>query len=560
MNIQHPHSDVPSGPACAAFEALLTQSLLEPEAAGELRAHARTCAHCRARLIAYDRLDNALRRHVAQFARSPLRTEDIVQSLETPDGSPPAAPQDIARLTVLPSPTTAPAPPRRPGGRPRRVFSWVAAIAAVLALVVAAAALFSSRHPGGPAAPNKGQPAATQVPALPASVYGTAGTLGSDTNGVIFALNAADGTPRWQFPTPQGQSYKLLVVQGVLYAGETDGSVYALDARTGKLLWHIKLPGSPAPEQIGDGMVYVNTLEPNGVNQPGRVALYTLDTRTGGQIWHFDNGGISALVDGVAYVSSNTSTTQSTGTIYALDARDGTERWHFQGQGAVGVWEVAGGQVYIFGEHVVGGALLPSNILYAVDASTGALRWSFPRQPSGDMQPLGIENGLFYLLSNTGSPAPEGPFTTLYALNISGGSVRWQTAVNGGAVLGNNILYAGNDAEDVVAYRASDGSPLWHTGQIPGVSSDIPVIEGLEAQGTAYLYGREGGIYALDASSGTLLWSGGPGQIGGLASGLLITFTYGADTAGAIYGLNPSTGAVRWTYTPTQELARITIQ
>lgn len=551
-----PPDSLPS-PACAAFEALLTRSLLEPEAAGELRAHAMTCAHCRARLMVYDRLDNALRRHVAQFARSPLHAEDIVQSLETPDGATPAAPQDIPHLSTLPSPTAAPAPPRRPGGRPRSIFSWVAAIAAVLALVVVAAALFSSRHPAGPATPNKGQPAATQVPAIPVSVYGTAGTFGSDTNGVIFALNAADGTLRWQYPTPQGMSFKLLVAQGVLYAGETDGSVSALDARTSTRLWSIKLPGSPAAEQVADGILFVNTLESNGVNQPGRVALYALDATNGGQLWHYDNGGIGALVDGVAYVSSSTSTTQSTGTLYALNARDGTERWHFQGQGTVGVWKVADGQVYIVGEHLVGSALLPSDILYTVDASTGALRWSFPRQPSEAIQPLGIENGLVYLLSNAGSPAPEGPFTALYALNASDGSVRWQIAIRGEAVLGSSAIYAATDAGDIAAYRASDGSLLWSSSQN---RSGWDQFSGMEAHGVVYLLGEKGGIFAFDASTSRLLWNGGPGQIGGFSGDLLITFTYGSDTPGAIYGLNPNTGKVLWTYTPAQQLARITIQ
>jgi outer membrane protein assembly factor BamB len=116
--------------------------------------------------------------------------------------------------------------------------------------------------------------------------------------------------------------------------------------------------------------------------------------------------------------------------------------------------------------------------------------------------------------------------------------------------------------EEVAAYRASDGTLLWHTSQIPGVSSDLPVIAGLEMQGAVYLQGRKGGIYALDTGSGTLLWSDGPGEIGGFASGLLITYTYLSEApvgSDAIYGLNPSTGAVRWTYTPAQTLARISI-
>ena len=558
MKTHHPLSDPPPGPACAAFEPLLTRSLLDPEAAEELRAHATGCATCRARLAVYDRLDNALRRAVGQFSRSPLRTEDIVQSLETPDGAAPAAPTETRSLPTFPAPTAAPAPPRRRSGRPRRVISWVATIAAVLVIALVTTALVASHHPAGPTAR---KPAATQAPALPASVYGTEGALASETNGVIFALNAADGTLRWQYPTPQAMSFKLLVNQGVLYFGETDGSVYALDARTGKRLWSIKLPGSPAPERIAEGIVYVNTLEFTGVNQPGRVALYALDSRNGAQVWHFDNGGIEALVDGVAYISSGT--TQSTGTIHALNASDGTERWHFQGQGTLSVQEVVDGQVYISGNQFVGSDLLPSDILYAVDASTGALDWSFPKQPSGGSQLVGIEHGQLYVLSNIGSSAPEGPPTTLYALNAGDGSLRWQIAVIEGVVLGSSVIYAPTNTGSVLGYRASDGVFLWRTDQLPGSGQYMPTMSGIEAQGAAYLWAEGGGLYALDSSTGKLLWSGGQGrQIGGFANGLLITYTYLSQVPGtsdAIYGLNPSTGAVRWTYSPTQELARVAI-
>jgi outer membrane protein assembly factor BamB len=47
-------------------------------------------------------------------------------------------------------------------------------------------------------------------------------------DGHVYALNAADGTKLWSYPTGGPVNSALQVASGVLYAGSDDGNLYAL--------------------------------------------------------------------------------------------------------------------------------------------------------------------------------------------------------------------------------------------------------------------------------------------------------------------------------------------
>jgi outer membrane protein assembly factor BamB len=78
--------------------------------------------------------------------------------------------------------------------------------------------------------------------------------------------------------------------------------VYALDAKTGALLWKLHPPGccvisSPA---VANGVVYVGSDDGN---------LYALNARTGVKLWSYATGGAvfssPAVANGVVYVGSD---------------------------------------------------------------------------------------------------------------------------------------------------------------------------------------------------------------------------------------------------------------
>jgi glucose dehydrogenase len=79
----------------------------------------------------------------------------------------------------------------------------------------------------------------TAVAAAPAPLpYVYVGIRGS-----IVALKRDSGEIAWSTPLAKGASLVPLVVEGGLVIGISGGEVSAIDARTGKLVWHNVLKG-----------------------------------------------------------------------------------------------------------------------------------------------------------------------------------------------------------------------------------------------------------------------------------------------------------------------------
>jgi alcohol dehydrogenase (cytochrome c) len=70
---------------------------------------------------------------------------------------------------------------------------------------------------------------------------------GATTNpvGAIVALEPATGETKWRFPlvTPPSSGV-MATAGGLVFSGDPQGYFFALDARTGKALWHRQLGGS----------------------------------------------------------------------------------------------------------------------------------------------------------------------------------------------------------------------------------------------------------------------------------------------------------------------------
>ena len=548
MNNNHPLPESTSGAACDAVAPLLplvAQRLLEPEEAEAVRAHVTGCGSCRARLAAYDGLDLALRRHFEQIASSPIRMEELMRRVQHEERYVRIEEQSSLIEESPSAPLSIPSAPFRPARRsPRRVFSWMAAIAAVLVIALITTALVASHHPAGPTT-GKQHPTTNGTP--PVTVYGSAYNDFSSsgaTDSMIFALDGATGKPRW---THSDTTFRVrpVVQDGVFYIGASDGSVSAYRASDGKLLWSQKLLTNSVVRQVVDGVVYAYSLdEPVGQVQP--VSLYALDARTGQQLWHFTKGAGGLVVGGVVYVSGTSDTSPQHGAIYALNARDGSTRWEFQARASsADVSQVVDGLVYV--TESTGG---DENVTVdAVDAATGQQRWSYPQRPVGQMMALGVDNGLLYLLSNEGAGSGDVPPRELYAVNTSDGSVRWHVQLELGhiqALYSSGVIYVGTD-DALAAYRASEGQLLWSN---PAIREAGPA---LVANGVLYL---NGGVVAVDASTGNMLWqyaSGKPMLVKAVVNGLVYAITFvtpgsPGQVDNTIYALDAATGKVRWTY------------
>ena len=78
----------------------------------------------------------------------------------------------------------------------------------------------------------------------------------------IAAIDPETGEVKWRFELQQGslQSGVLATAGGVVFAASSEGNFFALDAKTGKALWHFaagsSLPSSPMSYAV-DGKQYI---------------------------------------------------------------------------------------------------------------------------------------------------------------------------------------------------------------------------------------------------------------------------------------------------------------
>ena len=505
MNTPRSLSNSRHGPACAAFEPLLplaAHDLLEPEEGRTLQAHLADCAPCRARLAAYDRLDAALRRRFEQAGPTSPLTEDMMQEIEQREHQEREAP--------------APQTPQRAAGRPRRIVSWVSAIAAVLVIGLVATALIAS-HPSRTGKNLGNEPGQTPGSGL----YYSAVTTSSPPQGFIYALNPTTGALRWQTKVPANLSIGLENVdQGVLYvstydpsqlpgkdatpathaSGPDQSALYAFRTSDGKQLWRRLTSGAINSFRIGaDGVLYVG-------NNAG--VLFALHASDGSVLWHVSLGAmldIKGEVNGVLYVS--TVKTTGPGKLLALNVSDGSTKWSFQIQGYTTIANVLGDMIAVVDTStVVGKDGVPDNshLLTVLNASDGSVKWQYQGNPATVGNSVAGQDTFYVtLMSGTGK---EQTAVALQALNMSDGSLRWQKSYTNFSLLselGNGKAYVTVNNDTIVALNEQDGSVAWQAQPGPLYIDDL--LGGGLISGT--LYAQVGTtLYAFNADSGAVLW------------------------------------------------------
>lgn len=557
MKTKHHFPESPSGAACNAVAPLLplvAQRLLEPDEAEAVRAHVSGCDSCRARLAAYDRLDDALRQHVEQIVSFPIHMEELMSRIhdeEQPELIPDLIEEEPEPALPLRALSVSTRPARR---EPRRVITWMSTIAAVLVIGLITTALVASRHPNGGNTGNR--PSATTGAPSSVTVYGSADyTSDSSADSTLFALDGATGKPRWTDTSKTIDRVLPVVENGVFYIGGSDGKVAAYQASSGKLLWSQKLLDHSFVDQVADGVVIAHSFDQSKGQDPFPGTIFALDATTGHELWHVAKDAIpQAFVDGVIYAAREGDLSIQHGVLYALNAKDGSERWELQTQGSPTVKQVVDGQVYVLSMWGVGdgtdtGSLDTRSVLYSVDAASGQQRWVYPKNPAYLIDPVAVANGLIFIPSNAGN---GNALRELDAVSTSDGSLRWKASFDlpyMRAYYDNGTIYVGMDGA-VNAYQASDGSLLSNTPTAKGAELDVV------ANGVYYL-DASSGVYAVDAGSGKELWhSQQAGSIEAVVNGLIyITTTEDPSQAqdasqldNEIVALDAGTGKVRWTY------------
>jgi PQQ-dependent dehydrogenase (methanol/ethanol family) len=323
--------------------------------------------------------------------------------------------------------------------KPRSLLLALCA-AATLQLAACSGENINTTETAAPAAPNT---VAATAPAsvLPDTEWTTYGLDNGETRfsplDQINAGNVTDLGLAWSFDTGEVRGHEAtpLIVDGVMYATRPWSSVFAVDARTGQLLWNYD---PQVDKSIGwkaccdvvnrgvayyDGKVFVGTID-------GR--LIALDAKTGQVVWEkvtVDQGepytitGAPRIADGKVLIGNGGAELGTRGYLTAYDAQTGEQAWRF--------WVVPGN---------------PADGFENADVERAAATWSGNWWEVGgggtpwDSIVYDPELRLVYVGTGNGSPwshelRSNGEGDNLYlssivALNVDDGRIAWYYQVN----------------------------------------------------------------------------------------------------------------------------------
>jgi outer membrane protein assembly factor BamB len=272
--------------------------------------------------------------------------------------------------------------------------------------------------------------------------------------GILFAVDAKTGKGVWHYSSRRCVAASPAVANGIVYESflnrppcntkrkDADGRVIAFDAKSGKVRWSRRMAPTESSPLVANGLVYVG-------DWSGKV--YALDARTGKSRWTFTTG--NKVKAAVAISGRRLYVGSYDGHVYALYARTGRLIWRASGQVRLG----GRGQFYstpaaAYGRVYVGST---DGKVYSFGATSGQLRWS---QSTG---------GYVYA-----SPAVWrqriliGSYSRwFYSLDAATGDVVWKFRANGrisgSATVLHGIVYFATLSRRTYALNAATGRLLW---------------------------------------------------------------------------------------------------
>ncbi|WP_338870595.1 PQQ-binding-like beta-propeller repeat protein [Spirosoma sp. SC4-14] len=370
--------------------------------------------------------------------------------------------------------------------------------------------------------------------------------------GEVYCLNKHTGKIGWRFLADAAVRGAISVVQKGsdirAYFADNNTNTYALDVRTGKLIWKSKAGIHPQSGNTGSVAVYDNMVY---------VPLTSIEV--------------------VSVLDPNYPCCSSSGEVVALDARSGKVVWRhrviqeeakeigkkkngapYYGPSGAIVWcsptvDAKRGLLYLgTGENYTAPATTTSDAIQALNLKTGKLVWSFqatkgdtwnmscPGNPNCPdkvgpdfdfgMAPILVKrpNGQDLLVAGQKSGI-------VYGLSPSTGKVLWQTRIGHGSALGGihwgmatdgKLVYAANadnkyainpkvdslikPAPGLFALDVTTGDIVWKT-PAPSCNGKKGCLEANSAAPTAmpglvFAGGLDGHLRAYSATDGTILW------------------------------------------------------
>ena len=249
---------------------------------------------------------------------------------------------------------------------------------------------------------------------------------------VVYAVNADTGVRIWSHGGPIAQIISSpTVIDGRVYVAFTDGTIRALDAASGQVIWSaVQDQGAYSSPAVAGGRLYI------AIHNRGLLAL---DAATGARLRLSPIPGPQwsspAVDNGRVFVGS-----RDDHKVYAFDAITGQTLW----TATTSDWvhsspAVANDVVYVGNE---------AGDLYAFNAATGGLIWRRGLSHAGIFNGPTVANGVVYAAGEEGK---------LFAVDATTGRVLFRGSVGGQALAsptvdGGNVYIPAYDQSAVAAF------------------------------------------------------------------------------------------------------------
>lgn len=347
-----------------------------------------------------------------------------------------------------------------------------------------------------------------------ATITATSGAVSNSTNVTVFQPTSSPTPPLSQavaYQIDYAHSGRAMFADAVTFPTTTPA-------------WSVTLDGDVSYPLIADAKVFVLT---------SAKSLYALDRQTGSVVWGPLSMSSNHRLPGHAYDNGKIFVVNSEGLLSSFDAATGQAGWTTQLPGQTyfnSAPTAANGIVYVAGSGSAG-------TLYAIAESNGSILWQATVWNGQNSSPAVSDDGVFVsypgqvykfspvsgvpLWHYNGSGSGGGGYTAvyangrLYARDWTQSTALVFDAINGG-ILGNFTSAQIPAISTTTGFYLSSGTlraittstnaEAWHF-----VGDGSLVSAPIQVNNTVIIGSASGNVYALDASSGSQVWSANAG-------------------------------------------------
>jgi len=332
------------------------------------------------------------------------------------------------------------------------------------------------------------------------------------TGGMFYAINIKDGSYRWAFAAGRPIYGEASVTTDAVYFTCDNGFLYKLDRATSKEVWHYDLGDGQAPrilphqvvDNSGDFDFDIHASRPTRFGDTiyvgsGDGSIHAVNARSGARVWRFAAKGKmrgDVVVDRTRlYVGG------FGGVVYAIDRNTGAQIWEKDTKAEITDSVALIGDVIVVGNR--------GGLLAGLNRETGQTIWKaqlWGSSAESTAIPAKVR-GQFYFGSSD--------LRRVALMDAKDGRVLWRTDVYGWAwprpTLAGNRLYMSaigaapyqmRHLGSLTAMDAESGKIIWRwpMPESPGAWMNGFVASPVVSDGAIIVGGLDGSLYAFPAS------------------------------------------------------------